>query len=403
MVWFATGSVPDSTKPSPSKPLETAAGMHLHTVTAFESLPPGLRNALSVPGAHPFFNTEFLQLLETSGCVSEQNGWRPCHLWIEQDGEVTFFLPLYEKMHSWGEFVFDQRWAQAYRQHGLPYYPKWITAIPFTPSVGPRWWVKPGADEVMLMGTALTHIAQVLDTGRISSWHLLFSSGPPTVDGGVPLLPRHDVQFHWHNQGYRSFEDFLERMKSRRRKTIRRERQKVAEQGVALVCREGVELSAQDWVDFYHCYRNTYRVRGQEPYLNQAFFSAIGTARPHQIMMVQAHRGERLVGAALCFYDDTTLYGRHWGALEDIDCLHFEACFYQGVEFCIRKGLQHFDPGAQGEHKLMRGFEPVQTTSWHWIGHPVFRDAIADYLAREKHEVLRYQEVAGEWLPYRQE
>lgn len=377
--------------------------MHLHTVSAFESLPPTIRNALSVPGAHPFFNTEFLQLLERSGCVSEKNGWRPCHLWIEQDGEATFLLPLYEKTHSWGEFVFDQRWAQAYRQHGLPYYPKWITAIPFTPSVGPRWWAKPGADEAALLRAALAHIAQALNSGRISSWHLLFSSRPPEVDGGVPLLPRHDVQFHWHNQGYRSFEDFLERLKSRRRKNIRRERQKVAEQGVTLECREGVELSAQDWADFYHCYRNTYRVRGQEPYLNEAFFSAIGAARPHQIMMVQAYRAGRLVGAALCFYDATTLYGRHWGALEDIDCLHFEACFYQGIEFCIRKGLQHFDPGTQGEHKLMRGFEPVQTTSWHWIGHPAFRDAIADYLEREKHEVLRYQEVAGEWLPYKVE
>ena len=377
--------------------------MHLHTVSAFESLPPAIRNALSVPGSHPFFNTEFLQLLESSGCVSEKNGWRPCHLWIEQAGEATFFLPLYEKQHSWGEFVFDQRWAQAYRQHGLTYYPKWVTAIPFTPSVGPRWWVKPGADEASLLRFVLEHIGRVLGEGRVSSWHLLFAQAPPPVDLQLPLLARHDVQFHWRNQGYHSFDDFLDRLKSRRRKNIRRERQKVAEQGVTLTCREGVDLSVQDWRDFYHCYHNTYVVRGQAPYLNLPFFTAIGAARSHQIMMVQAHRAGRLVGAALCFHDDSTLYGRHWGALAEVDCLHFEACFYQGIEYCIRKGLQSFDPGTQGEHKLMRGFEPVQTTSWHWIGHPAFRDAIADYLEREKHEVLRYQEVAGEWLPYRSE
>lgn len=373
--------------------------MVLHAVSAFEHLPLALRNTLAAPSAHPFFNADYLQLLEQTGCVSEARGWKPRHLWIEKNGEAVFFLPLYEKQHSWGEFVFDQRWAQAYRQHGMAYYPKWITAIPFTPSVGPRWWCKAGADEAALLTMALHDIGEHLAQGRISSWHLLFSQTPPPHS--LPLLPRHDVQFHWHNDGYHTFDDFLQRLKSRRRKNIRRERQKVQEQGVTLTCRDGTSLDAEDWARFFHCYRNTYYVREQEPHLNQAFFSQLGAARPHQIMMVQAHRGDRLVGAALCFHDGQTLYGRHWGALEEVDCLHFEACFYQGIEFCIERGLQRFDPGTQGEHKLIRGFEPVQTTSWHWVGHPAFRNAIADYLEREKHEVLRYQEVAGEWLPYR--
>lgn len=377
--------------------------MRIHLVPAFDQLPAMLRQALAAPDAHPFFNGDFLQLLEQTGCVTPEKGWLPRHLWIERQGEPVFLLPLYEKTHSWGEFVFDQRWAQAYHQHGVPYYPKWLSAIPFTPSIGPRWWVKPGEDAITLLAAALAHIGSVLADGQISSWHLLFAEGWPAGFDPVGMLPRHDVQFHWRNHGYRTFDDFLQQLKSRKRKNIRRERQRVAEQGVSLRVREGVDLTEQDWYDFYHCYSNTYFVRGQEPYLSPAFFQGIGRARPHQIMMVQAYRGDRLIGAALSFHDQTTLYGRHWGALEEVDCLHFEACFYQGIDYCIAHDLQRFDPGTQGEHKLVRGFEPVQTTSWHWIGHPAFREAIAAYLEREKADVLRYQEVAGEWLPYRRE
>ena len=377
--------------------------MSIHFVAAFAELPAGLRAALAAPHANPFFNADFLGLLETTGCISERSGWQPRHLWIEENGDAVFFMPVYEKQHSWGEFVFDQRWAQAYRQHGLAYYPKWITAIPFTPSMGPRWWVKPGADEAALLAQAGEAIALALAEQQISSWHLLFSAQPPTGISALSLLPRHDLQFHWHNAGYRNFEDFLGRLKSRRRKTIRRERQKVAEQDVVLVRKSGAELTAQDWQDFYACYASTYAIRGQTPYLVPEFFMALCAARPWQIMMVQAHRHGHLVGAALCFQDDTTLYGRHWGALANVDCLHFEACFYQGIEYCIEKGLQRFDPGTQGEHKLVRGFEPVQTASWHAIGHPGFRAAIADYLQQEQQDVVRYQEVAGQWLPYRRD
>jgi predicted N-acyltransferase len=285
----------------------------------------------------------------------------------------------------------------------LNYYPKWITAVPFTPSVGPRWWVKPGENVATLLQHALEYIQQDLRLGAGSSWHLLFAEELPPVLQTQDLLPRNDTQFHWCNYGYTSFEDFLARLKSRKRKNIRRERQRVVEQGVALRVREGSELSAQDWQAFYRCYENTYYVRGQQPYLNAEFFRRIGAARPHQVMMVQALRRDQIIGAALCFHDDTTLYGRHWGALEEVECLHFEACFYQGIDYCIRRGLQRFDPGTQGEHKLLRGFEPVPTTSYHWIAHPAFRDAIGRFLEWEQAESLRYQEAAGEWLPYRKE
>ncbi|MFZ5602196.1 MAG: GNAT family N-acetyltransferase [Pseudomonadota bacterium] len=377
--------------------------MRLHTVSAINSLPPALLDALSVPTANPFFNATFLGLLEQCGCVSAQTGWQPRHIWIERAGEPVFFMAVYQKGHSWGEFVFDQRWAQAYRQQGLHYYPKWITAVPFTPSVGPRWWVKPGENVAALLQLAVEHVQAEVRAMAGSGWHLLFADALPAGFDRRDLLPRHDTQFHWRNYGYASFDDFLARLKSRKRKSIRRERQRVAEQGVTLLTREGSELSDRDWQQFYHCYENTYRVRGQQPYLNAEFFRRIGAARPQQIMMVQALRDGRMIGAALCFHDDTTLYGRHWGALEEVECLHFEACFYQGIEYCIRRGLQRFDPGTQGEHKLLRGFEPVPTLSFHWIEHPAFRDAIARFLEWEQAESLRYQEAAGEWLPYRQE
>lgn len=377
--------------------------MRLHTVSAFNSLPPAVQDALTVPAANPFFNADFLRLLESCGCITAANGWRARHVWIEQDGEPVFFMPVYEKNHSWGEFVFDQRWAQAYRQHGMPYYPKWVTAIPFTPSVGPRWWLKAGADGAACLRFALEQMQLQLRAGQGSGWHLLFADGLPLGFDSDSLLQRRDTQFHWRNQGYSGFEDFLAQLKSRKRKNIRRERERVRQQGVELRICEGRDLNEADWRQFYRCYENTYQVRGQQPYLNEAFFRQIGAARAHQIMMVQAWRDGRMIGAALCFHDDTTLYGRHWGALEEVEYLHFEACFYQGIDYCIRKGLQKFDPGTQGEHKLLRGFEPVQTNSFHWIAHPEFRAAIARFLEWEQAEAQRYYEAAGEWLPYRKE
>jgi predicted N-acyltransferase len=375
--------------------------MEVHLESRFSDLPLLIREALTCPAINPFFTTAFLQNLETAGCVGAQSGWQPRHLWIEVAGQPLFFMPLYSKTHSWGEFVFDQSWASAYHRYGLRYYPKLVTAIPFTPSIGPRWWVAEGGDEPALLQVACQYIAEQLNDGMASSWHALFAEKPFPGSVTDALLSRKDVQFHWCNRDYSSFDDFLNQMKSRKRKSIRRERQKVAEQGVTLERRLGTELQEKDWADFYGCYCNTYHERGASPYLSLAFFRQIGKALASHIMMVQAFRDEHLIGAAICFFDDKTLYGRHWGALQQVDCLHFEACFYQGIEFCIERGLLRFDPGTQGEHKLLRGFEPVQTTSWHLIGHSAFRDAIADHLSAEEHQTERYQQSAAEYLPFK--
>ncbi|MEE2731059.1 MAG: GNAT family N-acetyltransferase [Pseudomonadota bacterium] len=376
--------------------------MRVHIEQRFVDLPGALTGALCRPQINPFFCSAFLGALEESGCVTPAQGWQPCHVWIEDQGEPVFFLPLYSKTHSWGEFVFDQSWASAYHRHGLNYYPKLVSAIPFTPSQGPRWWVKPGADESRLWTLAKDHIELLLRDGRASSWHLLFSERRALPVPDTTALVRRDTQFHWRNQGYADFDDFLAQMKSRKRKSMRRERSKVLEQGVTLQRRLGHELAEKDWIEFYACYCNTYHERGMSPYLTLDFFLRVGTALAHNIMMVQAHRHGSLVAAAICFFDDTTLYGRHWGALQEVDCLHFEACFYQGIEFCIERGLQHFDPGTQGEHKLLRGFEPVPTQSWHWIAHSAFRDAIADFLQAEIEHTERYREQAAEYLPFRE-
>lgn len=375
--------------------------LRIHTAPAFQQLPDNLRSRLNDPAGSPFFNADFMGLLESTGCVGAASGWHPRHLWIEHDQVPVFYLPIYEKTHSWGEFVFDQRWAQFYAEQGKHYYPKWVSCIPFTPSVGARWWVAPGHDETLLLEAALSWIGDHLRRGDCSGWHLLFADRWPDAVCHPQVLSRHDTQFHWFNTGYTTFDDFLSRLKSRKRKKIRQERERVASAGVTLVRREGPTLSDQDWSSFYRCYCSTYLIRGQRPYLNEAFFKAVAHARPHQIMMVQAWQQGEMVAGALCFHDATTLYGRHWGALRDISCLHFEACFYQGIDYCIERGLQRFDPGTQGEHKLLRGFEPVQTTSWHWIADRPFRDAIARYLAWEKSQNERYFEAAGHWLPYK--
>ena len=371
----------------------------IHSETSVAKIPGAIQAEISKLGQNPFFNGRFLQVLEQTGCVSPQAGWEVQHLWLSVDEEPVFFMPLYKKRHSWGEYVFDQFWADAFHRHGLRYYPKWVTCIPFTPSIGPRWWVRLDVDEQWCLQQVFQWLQERMAAGEGSSWHLLFNDRD--IQGWPDLAVRKDVQFHWRDQGYSDFEGFLASFKSRKRKGIRRERQRVAEQGVSVQRKRGIDLTQEDWQHFYRCYCQTYHERGMAPYLSQSFFIQIGSHMAQQIVMMLACLGEEPVAAALCFFDNTTLYGRYWGALRKVDCLHFEMCFYQGIEFCLQQGLSRFDPGTQGEHKLLRGFEPVETRSWHYIAHAGFRQAIATFAEQEQSQIEGYQDRANRYLPFK--
>jgi predicted N-acyltransferase len=356
------------------------------------------------PGRNPFVSHAFLKALEDSGSANAESGWQPRHLVLESEGQVVGAMPLYLKDHSYGEFVFDWGWAEAYRRNGLEYYPKLLTAIPFTPSTGPRLGLAADQDAQPLVDAALNAVTGLATANGYSGWHLLFPEPAlrESLAGQPDLLVREDIQFHWRNREFGTFDDFLGSLKSSRRKTLGKERRLVSAQGVEVERKQGPAISEQDWEGFYDCYMNTYFKRsGHGGYLNRMFFDLLLEVLREQLLLVVARRDGDTVGNALFLFDDRTLYGRYWGALQDVSCLHFEACFYQGIEFCIEQGLQRFDPGTQGEHKLLRGFEPVKTCSVHWLADPRFRHAIADYLDRERDATDRYGERAIEFLPFR--
>lgn len=362
-----------------------------------------------IPERYPFLQPAFLNALEQSESVNGDSGWRVHHLVIEQGEKLLAFMPLYIKQHSYGEYVFDWSWAQAYQQHGFLYYPKLLSAIPFTPASGPRFIHHPDYSLNDLWPLALEHIQLLMEKTHASGWHCLFPPGssveqlqtlsPPELE----LLKRSGVQYHWFNRDYQSFDDFLACFNSRKRKNLRKERQRVSEQGLTLIRKQKADISADEWQLFFHCYQATYAKRsGHGGYLNQDFFRYLAQDFNQQIMMVIAYDNKQQgVAAALSFFDDQTLYGRYWGCLREYDYLHFEACYYQGIEFCIEQGLQHFDPGAQGEHKIQRGFEPVSTCSLHHLRHPDFQRAIKNFVAEEARQLQHYKEEAGQLLPFK--
>ncbi len=355
---------------------------------------------------NPFIQHAFLLALEESGCVSAKTGWQPQHLVLYQRDRAVAVLPLYIKSHSHGEFVFDWGWVEAYQRYGLAYYPKLLTAVPFTPSAGPRAGFAPGQDRGELARALVARVKQHAKRLDCSSWHLLFSE--PELGKRLERIPechllhRQDVQFHWFNRGYGCFDDFLLALRSARRKGLKRERRLVAEQGVTLLRKTGEEISDEDWSGFFRCYCRTYLKHSGHPgYLTKDFFLRLLAKMRDQLMLVVAHRDGAMIASSLFLFDTHRLYGRYWGALADVRCLHFEACFYQGVEFCIEKQIAEFDPGTQGEHKLLRGFEPFTTASYHWISEPRFRDAIGDYLKMERKGVQSYGERVAEYLPFK--
>lgn len=371
----------------------------IDTLTGVES---GAWNAV-LQSDYPFLRYEFLRALEDSGATTKDSGWQPHHLLVEDDGELVGHLPLYLKFHSYGEYVFDWAWADAYRRNGLPYYPKLLAAIPYTPATGPRLSLGAAVDSPVLRRQVADFLIAEASVSA-SSLHVLFPrAAEDEYWDGAGLLSRTAPQYHWFNRDFASFGDFLATFNSRKRKSLRRERRLVAEQKITLRRVRGEDITPELWRHFYYCYQITYAKRsGHGGYLNQAFFERLGQAMPEKLLLVVAEREGRPVAAALNFYDSQTLYGRYWGCVQELECLHFETCYYQGIEFCIEQGLHRFDPGAQGEHKIQRGFEPIITRSRHWIVDERFREAIARFLDEERIAIDHYLEDAREMLPFRQ-
>jgi predicted N-acyltransferase len=359
----------------------------------------------NIAGAdYPFTRYEFLHCLEHTGCADRDSGWQPQHLLVKRDNRLIAVMPLYLKYHSYGEYVFDWSWADAYRRYGHRYYPKLLGAIPFTPATGPRICIAEGENHHSITRSIIAALRKKIDAENLSSLHILFPQ-PQLRDALLEagLSERIGVQYHWFNDNYASFDDFLATFSSRKRKNLRKERQRIAEQELELKTVEGAELSAGHWQLFARFYAMTYAKRsGHSGYLNEKFFLALGERlREHTVMTLAYWRGEPVAGA-LYFRDGTTLYGRYWGCVREFDCLHFETCYYQGIEYCIRHGLRHFDPGAQGEHKIQRGFTPIKTFSYHWIENASFRTAIDDFLTHEQRQLNAHIEQARALLPFKQ-
>ncbi|TNE79671.1 MAG: N-acetyltransferase [Gammaproteobacteria bacterium] len=352
---------------------------------------------------YPFMQHRFLSLLEHSGSACTATGWQPCHLLLTAGGQTVGAMPLYLKSHSWGEYVFDWTWAEAYQRQRLNYYPKLLTAVPFTPAIGPRLALSPDAELASIAPRLLSAVHQLADQRDASSWHLLFSD-PALVTaleeaGGIL---RSTVQYLWHNRGYRDFQDFLDALASRKRKNISRERKGLRKQGLTVRRLYNADISADWWDFFYHVYHNTYHKHsGNQGYLTDRFFQTLGTMMDGQLMMAVAELDGEKVAAALFFYDDEHLYGRYWGCTREYDFLHFELCYYQGIEFAIEAQLKYFDAGAQGEHKVRRGFEPLENRSVHWVRHMDFALAIKRFVTEERQYVLNYIQETRCQLPYK--
>lgn len=350
---------------------------------------------------YPFLRHEFLSALETCGCATTETGWEPDHLIVYRDDQPVAVLPRYAKYHSRGEYVFDWSWADAWERAGGDYYPKSLTSIPFTPAAGPRLAVVDSVDR----REAIAVLSPVLRDSGLQSWHLLFAEAGEVADWkaafGAPLMERQAVQFAWRDEGYVDFEGFLARMSSRKRKEIRRERRKLAEQGFVFERLSGEAIDDEALAQFYRCYCMTYLERGQRPYLNLEFFTRLRDTLADAMLLVRASIEGRAVAAALCFEGRETLYGRYWGSEVAADFLHFETCYYQGIEHCLARGLAYFDPGTQGEHKLTRGFAPVISRSLHYLEHAGFRDAVEDFCREERAYVQAYFAQCQSRLPFK--
>ncbi len=353
--------------------------------------------------ANPFVSFAFLDALEQSGCAVAQTGWAPHHLAVEDEtGAIAAVMPLYLKSHSQGEYVFDHSWAQAYERAGGRYYPKLQCAAPFSPVTGPRLLVRADIDPAMARRTLLGGAVSLAERLEASSLHITFPSQDDWMFlGDEGLLQRQDQQYHWHNAGYATFEDFLGALSSNRRKTIRRERRD-AQAGLEIIGLTGETLTEEAWDAFYQFYEDTGARKWGRPYLNRQFYSQLGQTLADRVLLVMAKRGDRYIAGALNLLGDDCIYGRNWGAVEDVPFLHFELCYYQAIEHAIRLGLPRVEAGAQGQHKIARGYLPAPVYSAHFIADPALREPVRRYLDQERAAVQNEMDwLAEEYSPFK--
>jgi predicted N-acyltransferase len=363
-------------------------------------------NACAIPAGrgapHPFTRFEFFEALETSGSATAGTGWQPCHIALEQQGAITGILPCYRKSHSQGEYVFDQAWADALERAGSDYYPKLQVSVPFTPVTGRRLLVPAKADAPAMQFALLRAGMAAVKTLGASSLHITFMTQEEwRAAGDAGFLLRTDQQFHWENRGYASFDDFLGALSSSHRKNLRKERARVREAGVTFDLLTGPAIHEAHWDAFFAFYMDTGGRKWGHPYLTRDFFSRIGQSMADQILLVMARRGGQFIAGALNFLGDDIVFGRNWGCSEYVPFLHFETCYYQAIEFAIARGLKRVEAGAQGSHKLLRGYMPRPTYSAHYIVHPGLSRAVENYLDREREAVAEEIEELSEYGPYR--
>jgi predicted N-acyltransferase len=372
------------------------ANLTIEIQDSYSALDANQWNALV--GDMPLLSHAFLSALESSGSVGKSTGWQPYPMLVREGGRLIGAMPLYLKTHSYGEYVFDWAWADAYQRNGMTYYPKLLSAIPFTPISSQRLI----AADPQIQSLMIEALDETMHKHQLSSAHINFpdeSSEFALKQAG--WMQRNGVQFRWQNEGFNSFDDFLSTLSHDKRKKIRQERKKIAASGVICKAIKGPDITTEQWNFFYQCYANTYREHHSLPYLTPAFFKQIGKTMPENILLILAYLDGAPIASALNIYHETTLYGRYWGALQYIPSLHFELCYYQAQEFCITEKIQYFEGGAQGEHKLARGFKPRPTCSFHKIANPDFELAIADFVAKEAQGIAAYTNELEERAPFK--
>jgi len=353
---------------------------------------------------NPFMRHEFLLGLELCNCVSQQQGWQAAHIAAYENGNLVGVMPCYIKQHSYGEYIFDWSWADAYHRHGMEYYPKLTNAIPFTPATGERWLCVDSENKEKVVEGLLNKALSLVEEQNLSSFHCLFlQQNQFDYLANKDFLQRHSTQFHWQNKGYQNFDDFLALMSSKKRKNIKRERRRVRESEITFQWLSGDQLNTENAHIMYQFYARTISYYGAQSYLNKDFFEYLATSFNQQTLFLFAKHQDQIIAGGLYFKSNDTLYGRYWGALANFHSVHFETCYYQAIEWCIDNTYQRFEAGAQGEHKLARGLEPNTTYSAHWIAHPEFRNAIDDFLNSEQQHIENYQQTLQSHSPFRVE